>query len=152
MARNKRVTFPSLANAAAALSLQPETLKAAKRSGCPAFKSRGSVDKRELLDWLAAHPDLGAGTLSTKAQIDLEVLRDKRLKNDLKERKLVDRAKKFAESEKVAAEIRTAVYQSLENELPSEVVGHDEQACRVILKRHADRICAKAQALALVWT
>jgi hypothetical protein len=49
---------PSLAAAATRMQLRWETLRAAKNSGCKAFKTNNTVDLDLLKEWLASQPDL----------------------------------------------------------------------------------------------
>ena len=51
--RKRPAYFDSIAAAAAALGIDIEELREAKREGCPAFRS-GRVYRDELLTWLEA--------------------------------------------------------------------------------------------------
>ncbi|WP_193212002.1 hypothetical protein [Luteolibacter marinus] len=45
-------TFASIAHAAASLGLPVDALRLAKHHGCPGFRPNGSVNERELVEWL----------------------------------------------------------------------------------------------------
>ena len=144
-------TFPSVANAAAALGLSRETLLAAKRAGCPAFAGRGSVKEDELLKWIEANPAFSLRTLSTKGQIELEDLRKKRRLNDLAEGKLIPRALVAANLGRIAAHWVSATRQKIENELPALLLGLDLPNSRVKCKQLSDALVQDARDLQNLW-
>ena len=127
-------TYDSLAGAAAGLGLSIDVLRAAKRAGCPAFRSN-RVYSSELLAWLKAHPQ--TVTPGMKEQKLAEEVRKLKLVNDQREGRLVDRAWVSEQIMRMAAKLNDARLRSEEEDpvrFSEFCPGANVVACRTILR------------------
>lgn len=150
----KSTLYDSMGQAAAALGVSIETLKAAKKKGCTAFKPGGRVAGGEFLKWVSANPDAmaaGAESLSLKDQKISEEIRKLRIQNDAKEGALVSRSKVAEALLRCGKAIDTMTEAKLCNEWPEAVAGLDVAQARVYGRRMKDGVMGEIRKLEGEW-
>jgi len=138
----KAKVFDSMKAAAASLGLNMRVLKRAKASGCQAFRG-GRVYADELQQWVRENAELvraansGGGDL--KEQKTTEEVRKLRLANDLKEGRLIERARVAEMIRRAGGELATFRARS-EAEHPTRIPDGDMAAKRVVVQEIWDEI------------
>ena len=146
MKKRKPRTFDSLRAAAAALKLPLRTLQAAKRGGCPAFKSN-RVYEAELLKWLEANPVIE--TNDPRDEKLREEIRKLRIANDAKEGRLVERAWVGSRIQHAAGELNAFRAKSeAEHPVKFAAAAGDVAHCRTIIRGIWDEIFGSLQGMA----
>jgi hypothetical protein len=143
-----------MAQAAAALGLSVDALKAVKDRGCDAFNASGRIDETKLLKWIKDNPDVmaeGAVILSLKDQKISEEIRKLRIQNDAKEGALVSRSRIVEALQRVGSAIDGITEAKLCNEWPEAVAGLDVAGARVYGRRLKDSMMAEIRKLESEW-
>lgn len=97
----------TLRAAAGRTGLPPHVIQGAKDAGCPAFRSNGTVDCDELVEFVASQPP----STATDSEPDyyVERARDIRANRMLKEQRLAERSKELVPRER----LRSAWYRNV---------------------------------------
>jgi hypothetical protein len=138
--------YQTLSQAAGAMGVPPEVLKAAKRAGCPAFHASGRVDGPEFREWMQQHGDsltVAAPESSLKDKLLAEQVRKYKIHNDSKMELLVSRAKVADAVAKILKAADAMIEQKLVNEWPQFVAGLDPAGARAYGKRLGDALRAE---------
>ena len=150
--KRKGRSFPTIAAAAAKLGVSEAILKNAKRMGCDAFATRGSVSEKPLLKFIAEHgAELNSGGVALRDRKIEEEIRKLKIRNDLDAGKLIaiDRVREI--NGRILAAVDAILEQKLSNEYPSIVAGLEVPQARVYGKRLGDSIREEFQKLNKEW-
>ncbi len=95
--------------------------------------------------------EMGERTRNLKDKLDEEKVREKQLKNDETDKRLVDKEKLASCVATMLTAFRDLVYQKFENEAPTAMSTIDVPSARIIGRRMAGELLDKLQAAFKLW-
>ncbi|MGB0581576.1 MAG: hypothetical protein ACPGVU_17905 [Limisphaerales bacterium] len=141
-----------MAATAGALGLEIEHVATAKRAGCKAFQSNGTVHEKVFQRWWKRHGKEAMASIQDKSELERRRLRLICERIDF--RNAVERGE-YIRMDDVARRVREIasgqyriMRMRLENELPYRIVGLEKPEIRELCRNVVDQICRDMQELA----
>lgn len=141
----------TLAAAAARLGHSQAHVKAIRDAGAPGFRGNGTIDTKEVREWMLANPSKLPAPSHWRDALGMEKLRGEKRRNDLEDDLLIEKTRVAEQFQKLFRPALARVEQMLVNEYPSKVSGLDVPAARVYGKRVLDMILDAHREAALQW-